>query len=212
MTRQCDYGRLRHPDAVPTILRAVLASPVDGLSSVAFSSNGQSLATGSDDGAVWIWNVRTETLADLVCQKIWRNLTPDEWHRFVGEGIPYERTCPNLPADSESAINSKSLAAAAREIVAPVQMSPADKSIFNHNPRTVTLRWSNVPGAKSYSVETSFLSGTSWSAAAQASNLRSTSYTFDFVGSQTGRWRVWAVDSAGHKSPMSCWWEFRFTR
>jgi WD40 repeat protein len=203
---------LHHPDAVPTILRVVLASPVDGLSSVTFSSNGQSLATGSDDGTIWIWNVRTETLSDLVCKKVWRNLTLDEWRRFVGQGIPYERTCPNLPADSESTINPEPPAAAAREIVAPVQMSPTDKSIFNHYPRTVTLRWSDVPGAKSYSVETSSLSGTSWSAAARASNLRSTSYTYDFVGKQTGRWRVWAVDAAGRGSPMSCWWEFTFTR
>ena len=203
---------LRHPDAVPIILRAVLASPIDGLSSVAFSSNGQSLATGSDDGTIWVWNVRTETLADLVCRKVWRNLTLGEWRRFVGEGIPYERTCPNLPADSESTFNPEPPAAAAREIVAPVQISPTDKSIFNHYPRTVTLRWSDVPGAKSYSVETSFLSGTLWSAAAQASNLRSTSYTYDFVGNQTGRWRVWAVDTAGRESPMSCWWEFTFTR
>jgi WD40 repeat protein len=203
---------LRHPDVVPIILRAVLASPVDGLSSVAFSSNGQSLATGSDDGTIWVWNVRTETLADLVCKKVWRNLTLGEWRRFVGQGIPYERTCPNLPADSESTFNPEPPAAAAREIVAPVQISPTDKSIFNHYPRTVTLRWSDVPGAKSYSVETSFLSGTSWSAAAQASNLRSTSYTYDFVGNQTGRWRVWAVDTAGRESPMSCWWEFTFTR
>src|SRR5262249_38901894 len=114
---------LRHPDAVPTILRAVLASPVDGLSSVAFSSNSQSLATGSDDGTIWVWNVRTEILADLVCKKVWRNLTLDECRRFVIQGIPYERICPNFPAASESTITPEPLAAAAREIVAPVQMS-----------------------------------------------------------------------------------------
>ena len=39
-----------------------------------------------------------ERLAELVCDKVWRNLTLDEWHQFVGEDIPYERTCPNLPA------------------------------------------------------------------------------------------------------------------
>jgi hypothetical protein len=31
----------------------------------------------------------------------------------------------------------------------------------------------------------------------QATNLRTTSYTFDFVGAQKGRWRVWAVDGHG---------------
>ena len=28
---------------------------------------------------------------------MWRNLTLDEWHRFVGLGTPYELTCSNLP-------------------------------------------------------------------------------------------------------------------
>jgi hypothetical protein len=33
----------------------------------------------------------------MVCQLVWRNLSMDEWRQFVGDGIPYERTCPNLP-------------------------------------------------------------------------------------------------------------------
>ena len=36
-------------------------------------------------------------LADLVCEKVWRNLTLEEWRQFVGEDIPYERTCLDLP-------------------------------------------------------------------------------------------------------------------
>jgi WD40 repeat protein len=199
-------------NAVPTILRAGLGSPTDGFSSVAFSSNGQSLASGSDDGSIRVWNVRTENLADLVCKKVWRNLTLDEWRRFVGEGVPYERTCPNLPADSESTNNSKPPAEPSRQIVTPEQTLPTDKSTFNHYPRTVTLRWSKVPGATSYSIETSRLSGSQWAANNQVPNLRSTSYTFDFVGKQKGRWRVWAVDDAGHESGKSGWWEFTFTR
>src|SRR5208282_1172721 len=105
------------PNAVPTILRVVLESPTDGFSSVAFSSNGQSLASGSDDGSIRVWNVRTEMLAELVCKKVWRNLTLEEWRRFVGEGIPYERTCPNLPADSEISNNFKLRAEPAQEVI-----------------------------------------------------------------------------------------------
>src|SRR5437867_5706668 len=36
-------------------------------------------------------------------------------------------------------------------------------------------------------------------------------YTFDFVGDQPGRWRVWAIDASGHEGPKSPWWEFRYT-
>ena len=93
------WWEFRQQNAVPTILRAALGSRTDGFSSVAFSSNGQSLASGADDGSIRVWNVRTESLADLVCKKVWRNLTLDEWRRFVGEGIPYERTCANFAAE-----------------------------------------------------------------------------------------------------------------
>ena len=39
----------------------------------------------------------TQQVADTICEKIWRNLTLDEWHKFVGVDIPYKRTCENRP-------------------------------------------------------------------------------------------------------------------
>jgi hypothetical protein len=41
--------------------------------------------------------VHTARIADMVCERVWRNLTLDEWRQFIGADIPYERTCPNLP-------------------------------------------------------------------------------------------------------------------
>ena len=41
-------------------------------------------------------------------------------------------------------------------------------------------------------------------------NLGTNSYTFDFVGAQPGRWRVWAVDVNGQKGPKSDWWGFSY--
>jgi WD40 repeat protein len=64
--------------------------------SIAFSPNGQNLASAGDDGSIRIWE-QTSALASMVCQLVWRNLSMDEWRQFVGDGIPYERTCPNLP-------------------------------------------------------------------------------------------------------------------
>jgi hypothetical protein len=40
--------------------------------------------------------VAHEALSETVCRVVGRNLTLAEWQRFVGEGVPYERTCPNL--------------------------------------------------------------------------------------------------------------------
>ena len=39
----------------------------------------------------------TGILADMVCEKVQRNLSQKEWNWFMGDDIPYERTCPNLP-------------------------------------------------------------------------------------------------------------------
>jgi len=39
----------------------------------------------------------------------------------------------------------------------------------------------------------------------------STTYTFNFVGAQPGRWRVWAVNGSGMPGSKSGWREFRFT-
>jgi len=102
----------------------------------------------------------------------------------------------------------------------PRQISPAKGAVFNHYPRRTTLRWSPVPGAISYTVEIDCFHccqtnrwcadvGRTWKL---VRNLTTTSYSFEFVGAQPGRWRVWAVGAGGQSSPKSNWWGFRYTR
>jgi WD40 repeat protein len=79
-------------------LPIVLRGPEGPIGSVAFSPDGQQLLSGSYDFTARIWIARTDVLAKMVCKKVRRNLTLEEWHQFVGTGIPYERTCPNLPS------------------------------------------------------------------------------------------------------------------
>jgi hypothetical protein len=41
--------------------------------------------------------------------------------------------------------------------------------------------------------------------------ITGTSYNFNFVGKQPGRWRVWAVSATGEGGPKSGWWTFEYT-
>jgi hypothetical protein len=105
-------------------------------------------------------------------------------------------------------------------LTAPIQLSPPDGAVFNNYPRTTTLQWSPVTGAVSYTVEVDCFhccQNNQWCSDVGgqtriASNLTQTNYTFDFVGAQPGRWRVWAVDANGNAGPKSNWRTFRYTR
>ncbi|MGB2906228.1 MAG: PEGA domain-containing protein [Candidatus Aminicenantaceae bacterium] len=92
----------------------------------------------------------------------------------------------------------------------PKLLSPADGSIFGHYPRTTTLKWEALPGVSGYRVEVQYQSGVSWYTWRDVT-VTGTSYTFNFVGSQLGRWRVTAISGGGIQGPPSGWWGFRYT-
>jgi len=69
--------------------------------SVAFHPTEPLLATGRQDKTIRLWNTDTRVLAEIVCQRVRRNLSWEEWKRFIGADIGYERTCPCLPGDRE---------------------------------------------------------------------------------------------------------------
>jgi WD40 repeat protein len=86
--------KLDAPESPP----AVLGGREEWVRALVFSPDGQTLASSSADGTVRLWVPRAELLVDHVCERVRRNLTPEEWERFVGPDMPYERqTCPNLP-------------------------------------------------------------------------------------------------------------------
>jgi hypothetical protein len=103
---------------------------------------------------------------------------------------------------------------------APVQVSPLDGATFNVFPRTTKLAWKAMPGAQTYGVEIDCLrccSPTQWCSEigrllAGRRDISGTEYTFDFVGAQPGRWRVWAIDANGQEGPKSSWRRFTYTK
>ncbi len=67
--------------------------------STAFSPSGNYLLAGTRDGTLKVWPTRPELLADDVCKYLVRNMTRQEWERYVGEDIPYVYTCDQVGID-----------------------------------------------------------------------------------------------------------------
>lgn len=110
-------------------------------------------------------------------------------------------------------------------LAAPLQISPADMVELDSYPRVTRLEWSAVEGALSYSVEVDFCRGDAKDRRtcvnpqplrikgnATMSGLVETSYEFEFVGAQPGRWRVWAIDREGREGFKSPWRTFFYLK
>lgn len=100
---------------------------------------------------------------------------------------------------------------------APLQSSPDDNAELDVYPRKTLLKWQPVEGAASYRIEIDYCQGPSkgqhscidpqphYIPGSDSPDIKTTSYEFDFVGAQPGRWRVWAIDKKGQESFKSPW-------
>ena len=112
---------------------------------------------------------------------------------------------------------------------APVQLSPAEGEKLLRAPRTTILQWEKVEGASRYEVEVDYCRNSpdpkqclhptplvfvfpSLGNPPKPNTTEDTNLTFDFVGAQPGRWRVWAVDNDGRKGFKSPWRTFIYLR
>ena len=76
---------------------------------MAISPDGRTIAVGGSAKRVTLW-ASTEQLAHVVCDTAKKNLSLGEWRKIVGDGTPYERTCPNLPLHPSFLKEAKRLA------------------------------------------------------------------------------------------------------
>lgn len=63
---------------------------------ITFSHDSQYLLAACQDSELRVWPTNPDILASKICPLLKRNMTPDEWIKYVGDDIPYETTCVNL--------------------------------------------------------------------------------------------------------------------
>jgi WD40 repeat protein len=77
---------------------STLTGHADQVISVAVSPDGKTLASGSVDETIILWDVDPDSWRGHACQIVHRNLTKVEWNQYFG-GEPYRVTCAQWPAE-----------------------------------------------------------------------------------------------------------------
>ena len=107
-TASKDYSirlwNVKQLNQAPTLL-----SEHDWVWSVAFSPDDEQLmagihsvqetVVGKVDQTIHAYPTKIKTMSGLLCGYANRNMNAEEWNSYVGEDLPYEKTCPNLPAN-----------------------------------------------------------------------------------------------------------------
>jgi WD40 repeat protein len=77
----------------------VVLSPGSSVYSLAVLADGR-LASGSGyDGTINIWLVNEQKLISALCLRPGRNLTKNEWARYIGSDAPRQPSCRDLPSN-----------------------------------------------------------------------------------------------------------------
>ena len=63
---------------------------------IEFTAKSDYLITSCNNGEIRVWPTDPRMLAEQICPKLDRNMTPEEWKIYVDNGIEYETTCKSL--------------------------------------------------------------------------------------------------------------------
>lgn len=141
----------------------------------------------------------------------------EDWDMPFPSGVP-ARTSKEVAINLVRTSPSRSKGT---RLAAPEILSPADGTDLYMSKRITKVEWVPVVGAESYTLDIEFCDGMAprsrgcvdphplqfpgWE---PTSGIKTTSYEFNFIGAQPGRWRVWAVDSEGRPGSKSDWYTF----
>jgi len=67
-----------------------------------FTPDGKLLLSASSDGTIVMHDMQPKDWLSRACQVVNRNLTPEEWTTYIGEALPYQAVCSNLPIETEA--------------------------------------------------------------------------------------------------------------
>jgi WD40 repeat protein len=85
----------------------IVMSDHDWVWNVAFTPDDEQLVAGINsvketkigqvDQTIHAWPTKIQTMSEILCGKLTRNMTKDEWDTYVAEDLKKEKTCNNLP-------------------------------------------------------------------------------------------------------------------
>jgi WD40 repeat protein len=78
-----------------TASRTVLATTTGHngpITAVAYAPDGHTVATASADKSIALWNTDPDTAITTICHTVNRDLTPEEWNKFL-PNTPRHPTC-----------------------------------------------------------------------------------------------------------------------
>ena len=80
-------------------LPIVLKDYSDWVWTAVFSPDTKQVVTASGDHVLRVYPTQVDSMVDILCTSAKRNMTQNEWARFVGEDVAYGITCSNYPEE-----------------------------------------------------------------------------------------------------------------
>jgi hypothetical protein len=81
----------------PQALPVTMGNNAGFIWDIAFTANSNYLVAACSESEIRVWPTDPALLAEKICPMLKRNMTMDEWRKYVGEGdIQYEPTCVGL--------------------------------------------------------------------------------------------------------------------